>query len=451
MKGVRVGNGTGSRAGLRTFGVGCLAALAMFGGCGDDGVSSVSDTVVELSGVITEDMTLWAERKYLLTGQTFVQSGVTLTVEPGTVVKGLPYDKIGRASVLVIKPGAVIVADGTVRQPITFTTAFDGAVLPRRGLWGGLVILGRAPVNQPGGEAFVEGLAGVRFGGDEPDDSSGVLRYVRVWYGGREIGDGNEINGITFAGVGRRTIVEHCEVAWNNDDGFEFFGGTVDVKYLSAAFCADDCFDTDWGYRGRGQFLFGLMGRDVCGRGFEMDNDGGDMAAQPRSRPMFCNVTLIGPGGGMPAGDGGDDMIRLREGTAGDFRNMVIVNGNGVGVRVKDSETLGLMASSPVSADVDYLYFSPNSIIHGCAAAPLHEQAAEVFSARFVSPLLGSVVMTLGEEFVDPRPRLSGPAFESVDTPADVGFFTVTAHVGAFATELWLKGWSWLDEHNRLP
>jgi len=407
--------------------------------------------VVELSGVIAEDMRLEAQREYLLTGQTFVESGTTLRIEPGTVVKGLPYDKIGRASVLVVKPGGILIAEGTAERPITFTAAFDESVLPQRGLWGGLVILGNAPVNQPGGTAFVEGLAGITFGGDNPNDSSGVLRYVRVWYGGRDIGDGNEINGITFAGVGRRTVVEHCEVAWNNDDGFEFFGGTVDVKYLSAVYCADDCYDSDWGYQGRGQFLFALMGRDVCGRGFEMDNDGHNAGAQPRSHPVFCNVTLVGPGGGTPGGDGADEMVRFREGTGGDFRNMVIVNGNGVGVRVKDRETLELMVTSPSDSEFGYLYFSPNNIIHGCAAGPLHEDAATVFVARRVSPLLDSIAITPGTEYLDPRPGPESPVYDSVDTPVDGSFFVTTEYVGAFGEQLWLKGWSWLDENSYLP
>ena len=106
----------------------------------------------------------------------------------------------------------------------------------------------------------VEGISGYSYGGSDPNDSSGVLQYVRVWHGGAVVGADNEINGVTSAGVGSGTVVDHCEVAYNTDDGFEFFGGTVNVKYLSVLFVGDDAFDTDEGYQGKGQFLFAMVG-----------------------------------------------------------------------------------------------------------------------------------------------------------------------------------------------
>lgn len=430
---------------------GLIAAALVVIGCTNQDVAGPSGDVVEISGDIAQDLVLKADKDYLLTGQTFVKPGVTLTIEPGTTIKGLPYDKIGRASVLVIEPGAWIVADGTVDKPITFTCAFDESVLPQRGLWGGLIILGNAPVNQSGGTAFVEGVAGIPFGGEQPDDSSGILRYVRVWYGGREIGEGNEINGITFAGVGRRTIVEYCEVAWNNDDGFEFFGGTVDAKYLSAIYCGDDCFDTDWGYQGRGQFFFGLLGRDVCGRGFEMDNDGKNMDGQPRSCPTFSNVTLVGPGGGSPSGDGSDYMLVLREGTGGDFRNMVIVNGNGKGVRVKDQATLDIVTGTLPQNRLNSLFFSSRNIIHGCADSAFHDDVAGLLTIQSSDPTLSGIDQSSTSTVIDPRPVVGSTVFDSVDQPYDQEFFTEVDYKGAFSENLWLKGWSWLDENNRLP
>ncbi len=437
---------------IRTLALLSLAAVVPTG-CTKDSATQPSSDVIQLSGTIAEDMHLSAENEYLLTGQTFVDEGVTLTIEPGTVIKGLPYDQVGRASVLVVKPGAQIIADGTRDKPITFTTAFSEDVLPQRGLWGGLVLLGKAPVNRSG-ELFVEGIAGVSYGGDDPTDSSGILRYVRVWYGGREIGEGNEINGMTFAGVGSGTVVEHCEVAWNQDDGFEFFGGTVNVKYLCAAYCGDDCFDSDLGYQGKGQFLFAVLGRDFCGRGFEMDNDGSNMDAQPRSYPQFCNVTLLGPDGGTPDGDGADEMIRLREGTGGDFRNVLILNGNGVGLRVKDQASLDLIVAEAPASGPNAIYFSPSGIIHDCKASALHDDVVSLLSVREIDPGLGTIDMTLGSESIDPLPAMGGEALkaENADQLPNDPFFDASAtYVGSFGDDLWLEGWSWLDEHGQLP
>ncbi len=429
-----------------------LLVVGLLGGLGCEVEQSTrpSDAnLVELTGAITEDRVLTADEDYLLTGQTFVKPGVTLTIEPGTTIQGLPYDRNGLASVLVVERGAKLIADGTADSPITFTTAFDDATLPRRGLWGGLILLGSAPINHGGGEDYIEGIAGIPFGGTNPEDNSGVLRYVRVWYGGRNIGEGNEINGITFGGVGSGTTVEHCEVAFNNDDGFEFFGGTVNVKHLSAIFCGDDCFDSDWGYQGKGQFLFALLGQDASGRGFEMDNDGGNMDAQPRSRPAFCNVTIVGSNGGSPDGDGGDQLMRLREGTGGDFRNLIALNGNGVGLRVSDDPTIAILTQTPDFGNTNALYFSPGNILFNCPDGVLHEDVDTLLTVREVDPLLTDVANPMGA--INPLPQAGGPCFSNVEDPPDDPFFTTVDYVGAFGTTLWLEGWSWLDENGRLP
>lgn len=434
----------------------CFAAVALallLGGCAESYAPPFTDQE-EIAGDITEDYTLNASKLYLMTDQTFVKPGATLWIEPGTTIQALPYGRTGKAPVLVIERGARIVADGTADAPITFTSAMDPSLLPQRGLWGGLILLGNAPINDDGGEAFIEGLAGVPFGGQDPDDSSGVLRYVRVWYGGRSIGSGNEINGISFGGVGRNTVVEHCEVAWNNDDGFEFFGGTVNIKYLSVIFCGDDSFDTDEGYQGHGQFLFTVLGRDICGRGFEMDNRGSDMDAQPRSFPQFANVTLVGPGGGEPENDGSDTMIRWREGTGGDFRNLVVVNGNGVGIRVSDDTTLGLITQTPPDpGETDALYISPDNVVFNCAEGALHASNVGLYTVDETDPLLTSVDIGDGPQGTfDPRPTAGSPLLDSADALPAGDFYTAVTYRGAFdADDLWLKGFSWLDEAGYLP
>jgi hypothetical protein len=394
----------------------------------------------EITGDITTDATWYANQEYLLTGQTFVKSGATLTIEPGTVIKSEQDDGSGLAPCLVIERGGKIMAEGTKDKPITFTSNLPESELPARGTWGGLIILGNAPTNK--GESFVEGLAGVPYGGDDPTDNSGVLRYVRVWYGGRSIGQDNEINGITFAGVGNGTIVEHCEVAYNLDDGFEFFGGTVNVKNLVVLFVGDDAFDTDEGYQGKGQFLFAMQGTDMCGRGFEMDNSGSDMDIQPRSYPQFSNVTLIGPNGGTPAGDGSDELIRLREGTGGDFRNMVLAYGNGVGLRVKDAATIALVGDS--------IKFSDNSVIFDCPEGQFHSDISGSFSANNVDPQFRNVEGREAEGMIDLRPDFGSPLLSGAVALENDGFFEQVDFIGAFGSEQWMADWSILDEQGRL-
>ena len=269
-----------------------------------DGWSALSDVMGEaanvntLCGDITEDTYLFAGTDYLLTCQTFVKAGATLTIEAGTTIKSAPDDGSGLAPALVIEQGAMIMAEGTADAPITFTSVLSDAELAAtpRGQWGGLIINGYAPISTTGGTNFVEGLEGVPYGGSDPEDSSGSLSYVRVWHGGRSIGQDNEINGITLAGVGSGTNVSHCEVAWNLDDGFEMFGGTVNLTYCSVVNVGDDAFDTDEGYQGKGQFLY--VHRDAdSDKAHEMDSKtNSDLDSQPRSHPQFSNVTIMGGG-----------------------------------------------------------------------------------------------------------------------------------------------------------
>ncbi|MBN2780711.1 MAG: hypothetical protein JXR21_01965 [Candidatus Marinimicrobia bacterium] len=400
---------------------------------------------VVLDGNIRRNLTLHADDNILLAGQTFVDSGYTLTIEPGTVIESLPDDGEGLAPCLVIKRGAKIMAEGTAANPITFTSSLP-ADLKRRGSWGGLILLGKAPVNKSGGQAFVEGLVGVPYGGTNENDDSGILKYVRVWYGGRSIGQDNEINGITLAGVGNGTTVEYCEVAFNLDDGFEMFGGTVDLKYCSVLFVGDDAFDTDLGYQGRGQFLFAMMGSEDGNRAFEMDNDGSDMDKQPRSFPQFSNVTLIGSGDTSVVADN-DQMIRMREGSGGDFRNMIIVDGKNSGIRITDAPTLALVTATPGSGS-NYLYFSPNNIIYHCKGGQYHaDYGLTAIDTSVAIGATGRENALAGSVTVLPAPE--GPAFVDVDAVIADDFFETVTFKGAFGSENWLLGLSWLDEAGR--
>ena len=408
---------------------------------------------IEHSGEITADETWLASDEHLLTGQVFVKAGATLTIQAGTTIKSNEDDGAGLAPALVIEKGAMIMAEGRADAPITFTTVLTPEeMLDPRGNWGGIIILGDAPIAVDGGSSFVEGLEGIPYGGTDADDNSGVLKYVRVWHGGRSIGQDNEINGITLAGVGRGTTVEYCEVALNLDDGFEMFGGTVDLKYCDVLFVGDDAFDVDEGYQGRGQFLFAMVGADAGNRAHEMDSKtNGDLNSTPRSHPVWYNVTLVGSGSATTVADN-DQILRLREGLGGQFGNYIVLDGKEDGLKNSDngSETV---TSDWVTAQAagypDYLYWSPNNIINGCSG--LQFSGDYGLTSLNVDPQLASLDGRESGGVIDPRPAQGGTAYENVDTvPAD-DFFNQTNFKGAFGSDLWFAGYSWLTEAGRLP
>ncbi|CUS90101.1 Por secretion system C-terminal sorting domain-containing protein [Candidatus Kryptonium thompsonii] len=252
--------------------------------------------VVVLQGRITQDSTLTADKQYLLRGFVTVERGATLTIEPGTIIYG---EKETKGS-LIIKRGGKIYANGTKDRPIVFTSA-QPVGQRAAGDWGGVIILGEAPINVPGGTAVIEGGLGDDgiYGGNNPDDSSGVFRYVRIEFPGIPYQPDNEINGLTLGGVGRKTLIEYVQVSYSGDDSFEWFGGNVNARYLVAYKGLDDDFDTDFGWSGKVQFALAVRDpniADISGsNGFESDNDGTGSTNQPRTSGIFCNLTSIGP------------------------------------------------------------------------------------------------------------------------------------------------------------
>jgi hypothetical protein len=234
---------------------------------------------VELSGEIEGDARLTCDKRYRLSFMTFVRPGATLTIDAGTTIVGRP-DSLGA---LVVQPGARLIAEGTPDRPIVFTSAAPPGQRTRGRL--GRPAAPRAARRPTCADADgrpmrgkVEGIAsGGEYGGDDPDDSSGVLRHVRVEYSGTLLGPNNEINGVTLAGVGRGTVFDHVQVRHTADDCFEFFGGTVDAHHLLCQDPGDDGFDWDLGYTGRLQFLLMRGGGPTVdsAHGFEGDNDPG--------------------------------------------------------------------------------------------------------------------------------------------------------------------------------
>ena len=257
---------------------------------------NLSDTII-VSGPITQN-TIWdKDTTYILKGVIYVKNGVNLTIQPGTTILG---DKATKGT-LVITRGSKLFAEGTPTQPIVFTSAQPDS-MRSYGDWGGLVILGNATINVPGGTATIEGgLLGsdAVYGGSNDDDNSGILRYLRIEYAGIAYQPNSELNALTFGGVGRGTIVENIQISYSGDDAFEWFGGTVNCKHLVAYKTWDDDFDTDFGYRGMVQF--GLVIRDhqiadqSQSNSFESDNDGTGTTNSPQTAPVFSNITVVGP------------------------------------------------------------------------------------------------------------------------------------------------------------
>lgn len=253
----------------------------------------VNDT---LTGNITTTKTLVSWKRYLLLGECHVKDGGTLVIPAGTHIFG---DQASKGSVIVER-GGKINAEGTSTNPIVFTSRFL-AGNRHAGDWGGIVVLGRATINTVTGAdtASIEGYAtSIYYGGNNDNDNSGILRYVRIEYAGVALAPNNEINGLTFGGVGRGTTVDYVQVSFSGDDSFEWFGGTVNCKHLISYNAIDDEFDTDNGFRGRCQYLLSIKHpniADISGsNGFESDNNGAPNYNPPRTQAIFSNVTFIG-------------------------------------------------------------------------------------------------------------------------------------------------------------
>lgn len=209
-----------------------------------------------ISGLLTEDTYWYSDTVYEMAGRVVVDSGVTLTIEPGTLIKS--RDGQGSLSTaLIVSRGGNIMAEGTSEEPIVFTSIYDNGDnldVTDQGLWGGIVILGYSPISADATEALIEGLPANEsfgiYGGSNPHDNSGTFKFVSIRHAGTLLGDGNELNGLTLGGVGDGTTISDIEVVANLDDGIEFFGGTVDCQNLIVWGQGDDAFDIDQSYDG---------------------------------------------------------------------------------------------------------------------------------------------------------------------------------------------------------
>jgi hypothetical protein len=321
-------------------------------------VQQADAATVNVSANVTTSQTWLSSNEYVLTQPIFVKDGATLTIQPGTVVRGLPPGATVKPGALIVTRGSKLVAVGTQSAPIVFTDENDNNIGASAGTapynqkingvtaqWGGLIMLGNAYIATNDGGATlspdasldkqIEGIedfgADSRYGGGNDDDDSGALQYVSIRYGGFVIGADNEINGLTLGAVGRGTDISHVEIFQTKDDGVEFFGSTVNTKYMLVWAVGDDGFDWDEGFRGKGQFWMVVQGvtgaTDKSDKGGEFDGGDGD-SSLPSSIPTIYNATFIGHGKTV---DQKNTALHLRDGTGGRFFNTVVEDfGGGV-------------------------------------------------------------------------------------------------------------------------
>jgi hypothetical protein len=420
---------------------------------------------VTLSGEITTVRVLSNDTIYILEGFVYVKDGGLLQIEEGTLIKG---DKDSKGSLIVTRDG-ILLAQGTAEQPIIFTSN-EPEGSRAAGDWGGILILGNAPINtadvnasDPGNQAIIEGgIDNVdgdgQYGGEDPEDSRGGMQYCRIEYPGIAYLPGNEINGLTLGGVGSGTILDHIQVSYSGDDAFEFFGGTVNASYLVANASVDDDFDSDFGYSGNLQFLVALRDpnlADVSGsNSFESDNDAAGSSNTPITSGIVSNATIVGPI--QTAGDVINVNYKrgahLRRNTKLSIFNSVIMGyPSGLMIDGTASETSAdegdlEVKNTILAGNTNNFEISSSSTwdIAGWFTDPAYENATYTTSAE--------VLLNDPYNYLNPdlRPQDSSPLLgaASFDDP-DLGAMIPTSYIGAFDGVInWASCWTNWDPQN---
>ncbi|MEX2589263.1 MAG: hypothetical protein WD334_03600, partial [Chitinophagales bacterium] len=345
------------------------------GGTTDKNRSAMVDGKPEMtiSSNITSNDTFTNDNVYILDGRIYVTNNATLTIEAGTVVKA-KKGQGSSATALIVSRNGKIMAEGTATEPIIFTSVDDNlkgsATADTRGLWGGVLLLGKARLNSGAGETAIEGIptneTDAIYGGNDDGHSSGTMRYVSIRHTGTDIGAGNEIQGLTMGGVGSGTTIEYIESVGSNDDGYEWFGGTVNAKYLISLYNGDDALDYDEGFRGETQFVINYQdpSAENADRGGEHDGGTDPETGEPYSTPKFYNVTSVG--------NSGSRTITFRDNAGGEYHNSIFVNyGRGIDIELKDSD------QDSYKQFVDGSLKLENNVFHNIGAG---DQPADLFT-----------------------------------------------------------------------
>lgn len=447
---------------------------------------TISDRgTVDVTGEIKADTRWTADKIYVLKGFVYVTSGVTLTIDKGTIIKGAGKDAdptaSGKGGALIIEAGAKINAVGTADQPIVFTSLKEPG---QRGYgdWGGIVLIGKAPHNRPGAQGAEGGIrTGTTNAGLGTDniaaDNSGTLQYVRIEFAGIALSNttNSEINGLTLYAVGSGTTIDHVQVSYSGDDSFEWFGGTVNAKNLIAYRGFDDDFDTDWGFVGKVQYALSLRDPEFADQsasnGFESDNFSGSgepatgpNAGLPLTAPVFANVSIFAfsgtPSNQQASGSGPyQSAMHLRRNTSISIFNSLFA-GYPEGLRLDGANTLanatkgGLNLGGIVLANMT----TPVRGDRG-ATGVTDAQATEFFGAAarkntiatdLASLLLNADNFKLGAPKFLPQgtsPLLKDAIWEG---KANDAFFTKETFRGAFGATDWTAGWANFDPQNTI-
>lgn len=420
-----------------------------------------------LEGRITANTTLKASSTYKLRGLVYVTNGAILTIEPGTKIVG----EKGKNGGLIITRSSKIIAEGTAEKPIVFTSEES---TPQRGDWAGVVILGNAPTNSSfngqvgvgeveGGINNSDGLGLYGLGASSnPVDNSGILKYVRIEYAGYAFLPDKEINGLTLAGVGSGTVLDHIQVSYANDDAFEFFGGTVNATHLIAYRTLDDDFDTDNGYSGRVQFGIALRDSAVADiskvEAFESDNDANGSQLLPQTKAIFSNMTVAGPKATLSNVGNSlyNSAAQIRRNSTISIFNSIII-GWPVGLLIDASK------GYPTDNNIASSLFFQNNIIGGCnmpvkyaASTTSPTPASNASILDWVNTLaFGNSILTTTADvklnapfnYANPdfepttgSPALTGAAFSN--SLLKDGFIPVSYRGAVGPNDTWYKGWT---------
>lgn len=397
---------------------------------------------------------------YILDKAVYVDPGETLTIESGTMIKA----KLGTGAniaALIVTNGGEINAQGTADAPIIFTSIVDDELAPAlgpddRGLWGGIVLLGSAPVST--GTNNVEGLPvspRTSYGGNSPSHSSGIMRYVSIRHGGSELAPNNELNGLTMGGVGSGTTISHIEVYANADDGFEWFGGTVNARYLVSAYNDDDAFDWDDGYRGKGQFWFAIQGLKNGNSGMELDGNQVGSDTVNFSQPTVTNITFIGSGNpSSNLANASQPSLMIRDGSAGFIYNSIFgyyrsraIEIENAGDYLIDSWDRLQRGQLEVKNNIFWDYGAGNTFQAISARSEIGDSLAPYNT--LVNPVLRGFGREKNADALDPRPATTSPALTLPRKALADPFFTAANYMGAFsATDRWIDKWTTVDQAN---
>ena len=420
----------------------CLCAALAFGlsACSsddDDTDDNGPGGVVRVSGAIESSVTWTSNNTYLLESLVYVEDGAVLTIEPGTTILGEP------GSALIVTTTGRINAQGTAERPIVMTSSRTPGSR-QTGDWGGVALLGNAPINIPVGQ--LEGVDSAedraRYGGNDDAHNCGTLRYVRIEFAGFELSPDNELNGLTLAGCGRTTVLEYIQVHRGDDDGIEFFGGSANIRYAVISHAADDGLDWDEGWTGKAQFIVITQISAVGDNGIEADNLADNNDATPRSNPTIYNMTMVGSNDPAAQQRG----MLLRRGTAAYIAN-TIVTGFTNGIAIRDDATVANTGAGRLAIE--------HSIVYNTGG---HSTNVEGFDINAWLAAQTGMIFDQNPELANPFnfgnpnlvPAASSPAVAGIAPPND-GFFDTSAnYIGAFrpgATTTWMDGWTSFPEN----